>query len=66
MRKKIFVLKGIKDEPEWRKLHNEEFHRLFSSQNFVSIINSKGWAVQRVSQEREGREFCTVLWEKPV
>jgi hypothetical protein len=25
----------------WRKLHNEEFHNLCSSQNFVGVIKSR-------------------------
>jgi hypothetical protein len=33
---------------EWRKLHNEEFHDLYSSPTIVRGIKSRrmGWAVQ--------------------
>jgi len=47
---------GDKGQQDWRKLHSEELHRLFS-RNFVNVISSKGWAVQRVSKIWEGREF---------
>jgi hypothetical protein len=42
---------------EWRKLHSEELHNLFSSQNIIKQINSRriGWAgyVARMGEERK-------------
>jgi hypothetical protein len=52
---------------EWRKLHNEEFHNLYSSQDITRQIKSKRmkWArhVARMGEERKVKEFC---WESPV
>jgi hypothetical protein len=56
------VLRGIfgakRDEVtgEWRKLHNEELHDLFSSPNIMRVIKSRRmtWAghVARMGEER--------------
>jgi hypothetical protein len=40
---------------EWRKLHNEELHDLYSLPNIVSVIKSRRWAghVARIAEERD-------------
>jgi hypothetical protein len=42
----------------WRKLHNDEIHSLFSSQNIVRAIKSRSmrWA-GHVARMREGKMF---------
>jgi hypothetical protein len=46
---------------EWRKLHNEELHILYSSSNIIKQIKSRRmrWAghVARIGEERRGT--CT-------
>jgi hypothetical protein len=52
---------------EWRKLHNEELHILYSSQNFIRQIKSRRmrWAGY-VARMGERREVYKVLVGKPV
>jgi hypothetical protein len=54
--KRIFGSKRNEVIGEWKKLHNEELHDLYSSPNIVRVINStiKRWAghVARVGAER--------------
>jgi hypothetical protein len=47
---------------EWRKLHNEELHDLYSSPTIVRVIKSKRmrWAVH-IAWMREGKG-CTGFW----
>jgi hypothetical protein len=47
---------------EWRKLHNEELHDLYSSPTLVRVIKSRRmrW-VGHVAQMRRG-EVCTGFW----
>jgi hypothetical protein len=52
---------------EWRKLHNEELHILYSSQNFIRQIKSRRmrWAAH-VARMGKRREVYKVLVGKPV
>jgi hypothetical protein len=54
--RRIFGLKRDGVTGEWRKLHNEELHDLYSSPNFVWVIKSRRmrWAghVVRMVEER--------------
>jgi hypothetical protein len=47
---------------DWRKLHNEELHDLFSSQNIIRIIKSRWmrWA-RHVARMREFLDFENYL-----
>jgi hypothetical protein len=51
---------------EWRKLHNEEFHNLYSSPDIIRQINSRWmkWAEPVVCMGEE-RKLCKVLVGKP-
>jgi hypothetical protein len=58
--RKIFGPKRDEVRGEWRKLHNEELHDLYSSPNIVPVIKSRRmrWAVHVA---RMG-EACTGFW----
>jgi hypothetical protein len=63
--RKIFVPK--KDEDiSWRKLHNDELHSLYSSQNIVRVIKSRRmrWA-GHVARMRERRGVYRILGGRP-
>jgi hypothetical protein len=51
---------------EWSKLHNEEFHILYSSPNIIRQIKSRRmrWAVH-VARMEEDMNVYTVLMGKP-
>jgi hypothetical protein len=48
------ILGTIKEEitRDWRKMHNEELHNLYSSQNIIKRIKSR-------TRRRMGPEECT-------
>jgi hypothetical protein len=52
---------------EWRKMHNEELHILYSSPNIIRQIKSRRmrWA-GHVARMGEEREVYRVLVGKPV
>jgi hypothetical protein len=51
---------------DWRKLHNEEFHNLYSSTNIITFINSRWmrWA-RHVANMKNSRNSYRVLVVKP-
>jgi hypothetical protein len=51
---------------DWRKLHNEELHNLYSSPNIIRMITSRRikWA-WHVAQVGEKRNACRILVGKP-
>jgi hypothetical protein len=51
---------------QWRKLHNEELHNLYSSPNIIRLIKSRRirWA-GHVARKGEKRKFYKVLVGKP-
>jgi hypothetical protein len=61
----IFITKRDEDG-SWRKLHNYELHRLYSSPNIVKAFKSRniGWA-GHVVRMWEGRSVCRVLVVRP-
>jgi hypothetical protein len=56
--RRIFEPKRNEVTGEWRKLHNEELHDLYSSPNIVPVIKSRGmrWAGHVARMGR--REAC--------
>jgi hypothetical protein len=51
---------------DWRKLHNEELHNLYSSPNIIRMIKSRRmkWA-RHVARMGETRNACRVFVGKP-
>jgi len=62
---KIFGPKREEDG-SWRKLHNDEFHNLYSSRNNVRVVKSRRmrWA-GHVTRMGEGRGVYRVLVGSP-
>jgi hypothetical protein len=54
------------EDGSWRKLHNDELHSLYSSQNIVRVIKSRRmrWA-GHVARMGEGRGVYRVLVGRP-
>jgi hypothetical protein len=59
--RRIFGPKWDEVTGEWKKLHNEELHNLYSSQNIIRQIKSRriGWAgqVARMGELRKVQSF---------
>jgi hypothetical protein len=49
----------------WRKLHNQEFHNLYSSADIIRIIKSKWMKLSGHVDAREKRNAYKVLTGKP-
>jgi hypothetical protein len=64
--RRIFGPKNDDVTGEWRKLHIEELHNLYSSQNIIRQIKSRRmrWA-KHVASVGEERKLCKVLVGKP-
>jgi hypothetical protein len=64
--RKIFGPRRDEVRGEWRKLHNEELHNLYSSPNIIRQVKSRGmrWA-GHVARLREERKVYKVLVGKP-
>jgi hypothetical protein len=62
----IFGLKGDDMTGEWRKLHSEELHNLYSSPDIIRQIKSRRmrWA-RHVARMGEERKLYKVLVGKP-
>jgi hypothetical protein len=62
--RRIFGPKRDEVTVEWRKLHNEELHNLYSSPAIISQVkaNEVGGHVARMGEERK---VCKVLVGKP-
>jgi hypothetical protein len=54
------------EDGSWKKLHNDELHRLYSSPNIVRVIKSRRmrW-VGHVARTGEGRGVYSVLVGRP-
>jgi hypothetical protein len=64
--RRILELKREEVTGEWRKLHNEELHDLYSSPNIIRIIKSRrlSWA-GHVARMGEKRNVYRLLVGKP-
>jgi hypothetical protein len=64
--RRIFGPKRDEVTGEWRKLHNEELHDLYSSPNIVRVIKSirMRWS-RHVARMGEERDVYRVLVGKP-
>jgi hypothetical protein len=64
--RRIFVLKRDEVTGEWRKLHNEELHNLYSSPDIIRQVKSRRmrWA-GHVARMGEERKVYKVLMGKP-
>jgi hypothetical protein len=64
--RRIFGRKREEVTGEWRKLHNGELHKLYSSPDIIRQIKSRRmrWA-GHVARMGEGRKVYGVLLEKP-
>jgi hypothetical protein len=60
--RRIFGPKRDEVTGEWRKLHNEEFHDLYSSLTILRVIKSRRmrWAGHVAQMERG--QACTGFW----
>jgi hypothetical protein len=63
---RVFGPKGVEVTGEWRKLHNEEFHELYSSPSIIRIIKSRRirWA-DHVARMGKKRNAYRLLLGKP-
>jgi hypothetical protein len=62
--RRIFGPKGDGVTGEWRKLHNEELHDLYSSPSIIRIVKSRRWA-GHVARKGEKRNVYRLLAGKP-
>jgi hypothetical protein len=64
--RRIFGPKRDEATGEWRKLHSEEFHNLYSSPDIIRQVKSRRmrWA-EHVARMGEERKVYTVLVGKP-
>jgi hypothetical protein len=60
--RRIFGPKRDEVTVDWRELHNEELHNLYSSPNIIRIIKSRKmrWA-GRVARMGDTRNTCRIL-----
>jgi hypothetical protein len=60
--RRIFGPKRGEVTGEWRKIHNEELHDLYSSPTIVRVMKSRrmGWAGHVARMGR--RDVCTGFW----
>jgi hypothetical protein len=63
--RRIFGPKRDEVTGEWRKLHNEELHYLYSSPNIVRVIKSRRRWPGHVARLGEERGMYRVLMGKP-
>jgi hypothetical protein len=59
---RIFGPRGDEVTGEWRKLHNERLHYLYSSPNIVRVIKSRRMRWARLVAGMGRGEACTGFW----
>jgi hypothetical protein len=57
--RRIFAPKRDEETGDWRKLHNEEHHNLYSSPNIIRIIKSRRirWAGHVARMGEKGKAY---------
>jgi hypothetical protein len=60
--RRIFGSKTDEVTGEWRELHNEEFHILYSSPDIIRQIKSRRMRCAGHVARMERREKCTWFW----
>jgi hypothetical protein len=65
MLRRIFGPKRYEVTENWRKLHNEEIHNMYSSSNIIRIKSRRMRWVGHVSQMGETRNAYRILVGKP-
>jgi hypothetical protein len=59
--RRIFGPKRDEVTGDWRKLHNEELHNLYSSPNIIGMIKSRMRWAGYVARMGEKRNACRIL-----
>jgi hypothetical protein len=60
--RRIFRLKIDEVTGDWRKLHNDKLHNLYSSPNIITMIKSRRMrCAGHVPRMREKRNACRIL-----
>jgi hypothetical protein len=63
---RIFGTKGDEVTGEWRKVHNEELHKLYSSPSIIRVTKSRSMTgTGHVVRMEEKRNTCKILVGKP-
>jgi hypothetical protein len=66
MLRRIFGQKGDEVTGDWRKLHNEELHNLYSSPSKIGMIKTRRMrCAGHVARIGEKRNACRILVGKP-
>jgi hypothetical protein len=63
--RRIFGLKRDEVTADWRKLHNEELHNLYSSPSVIRMIKPRTRWARHAARMGEKRNAYRVLFEKP-
>jgi hypothetical protein len=65
---RIFGPKRDEVTGDWRKLHNEELHNLYSSPNIIRMIKSRRmrWAEHVVRMGEERNEYRVLVGKRPL
>jgi hypothetical protein len=64
--RRIFGPKRDEVTGEWRKMNNEELHKLYSSPDIIRQVKSRRmrWAGHVARKGKERREKCTRFWRE--
>jgi hypothetical protein len=62
MLRRIFGPKSYEVMEEWRKLHTEEHHNLYSSPDIIRHVKSRRMRWAGHMERRGGGETCTGFW----